>query len=118
MRRIIKPFLFVIVFIASISFAGCQCQYGDPGVSITVLNETDGMLEIYIDGLRESSVSPKSSIKFTTIAISPKNVYSDDQNFLFEAKTEEEEVVYSEKYTWRELDDMNWEIEIPSFRNH
>jgi len=71
------------------------------------------MLDIYIDGLRETDVSSNTSIEFTTIAISPINVYSDDQEFLIEAKKESGEVVYSESLTWQELDDMNWKIVMP-----
>jgi hypothetical protein len=36
-----------------------------------------------------------------------------DFKYLIEAKTEDGEVVYSEEFTWQELDDMDWTIVIP-----
>lgn len=106
-----------IVLLILLSFNSCQCQYGDPGVSITVVNETDDLVSIYVDGWLEYSVPPRASKEFTTIAISPINVYSENKEFLIEAKTKSGDIIYSKKFSWQELHDMNWKIVIPPSKN-
>ena len=90
---------------------GC---WGDPGTRIRVNNLTDQTLTIFIDELQEYDIPPGDILAFGTTLIYPKNIYPDDKKFLIEAKTKNGEVVYSDNFSWQELDDMEWTIVIPA----
>jgi hypothetical protein len=96
-----------------LSSSACTC---DPGVWIEFNNQTNQILGIYIRGAYEGDVLSGETLRIITIAIwgddSPP--WGDgDFKYLIEAKTEDGEVVYSEEFTWQELDDMDWTIVIP-----
>jgi hypothetical protein len=92
---------------------GC---WGDPGTFLKIDNQTDQTLVIFIDNLHDADVQPEELKEFPTTNILPENIYPDDKKFLIEAKTKQGEVIYSENFTWQELDDMDWTIVIPPLK--
>jgi hypothetical protein len=96
-----------------ISLLASSACIGDPGSYLTIDNQTDLTLGIFIDELPTIDVPPHERERFSTIIIHPNPDFSDDHKYLIEAKTEDGEVVYSEEFTWQELDDMDWTIVIP-----
>ena len=117
MQRIALMVISTILPLFLFTNCGSNPGFGDQGVYFQVDNRTDQSLVIFIDNLRRASVQPREVIKFGTLAILPKNIYPIDKKFLVEAKTENEEVVYSKNFSWQELHDMNWEIVIPPLEN-
>ena len=107
---LLSTMLLLFLFISS----ACACIV-EPGVDLLINNQTDQTLEIYIEGDRTilPKALPGETTKISTMLINPIDIYPDDHKFLIEAKTEEGEVVYSEEFTWQELDDMDWTIVIP-----
>ena len=97
-------------------FMGCT---GDPGSYIQIDNRTDQTLVIFIDELQEVDIPPSEVLRFgtTTIWPDPNPPWgTEDYLYLIEAKTEKGEVVYSDNFTWQELDDMDWTIVIPTLQ--
>jgi hypothetical protein len=96
-----------------LSSSACTC---DPAVWIEFHNQTDYTLSIYIGGAYQDDVAPGQTLRFATM-----DIWGDDSppwgdgdfKYLIEAKTNDGEVVYSEKFTWQELDNMDWKIVIP-----
>ena len=88
------------------------CLIPDPATWLKVDNQTDQKLVIFIDGYSQGYIQPGRITEIVTRAIDPLNIYP-DRKYLIEAKTEDGEVVYSEKFTWQELDDMDWTTVIP-----
>jgi hypothetical protein len=112
-----KRFPIVILGVALLlalllSSSACTC---DPAVWIEFNNQTDQILRIYIGSAYQDDVSPGQTLRFATM-----DIWGDDSPpwgdgdflYLIEAKTEGDEVVYSEEFTWQELDDMDWTIVI------
>jgi hypothetical protein len=94
---------------------GCALP-GDPGTWLRVHNRTDQELGIFIDELHSVDIPPGEVLRFSTTSIWPgpnPPWGTEDYLYLIEAKTENGEVVYSDNYTWQELDDMEWTIGIP-----
>jgi hypothetical protein len=110
-KRLSLVILSAILLISLLASSAC---IGDPTVGLSVNNQTDQTVKFFISGLPQVYVLPGEIKKFGTMQIPP---YSDvapaDQKYLIEAKTEDGEVVYSEEFTWQELDDMDWTIVIP-----
>ena len=113
--KIARPALiFICTILMFILPAGCTCLPRDPGTWFTVDNKTDQELGIYIDKLHSVDIPPQEVSRFITTSVYPSpDVYPADKKFLIEAKTKSGEVIYTEEYTWQELDDMNWKITIP-----
>ncbi len=105
----------LIIVLPLFMFISCGCNSGfsDRGVYINIDNNTDIPIIIYIEGIRHGKVLPGEKREIATLTIYPENVYPSGQKFLFEAKMETEELIYSNSYTWQELDDMEWNITIP-----
>jgi hypothetical protein len=112
-KRLSLVFLGVILLIPLLAASACTC---DPAVWIKINNQTDQTVGIFIMGVYQNDVSPGEVRRIGTMEI-----WGDDSppwgdgNFLYliEAKTDDGEVVYSEEFTWQELDDMDWTIVIP-----
>jgi hypothetical protein len=109
-----RLFLFLLSAILLISLLASSAFIGDPGSYLTIDNRTDITLSIFIDELPTIDVPPQEKERFGTIIIHPNPDFSDDHKYLIEAKTKDGEVVYSEEFTWQELDDMDWKIVITS----
>lgn len=92
--------------------SACVCIF-EPANYFHVDNRTDQTLDFFIDGFQHGDAPPGEITEVITIAINPSNVYTADEKFLIEAKTKRGEVVYSEEFTWQELDDMDWTVVIP-----
>jgi hypothetical protein len=112
-KRLSLILLSAILLISLLASSAC---IGDPTVGLSVNNQTDQTVKIFISGLPQVYVLPREIKKFETMQIwgddSPP--WGDgDFKYLIEAKTEDGEVVYSEEFTWQELDDMDWTIVIP-----
>jgi hypothetical protein len=105
--------LSAILLISLLVSSACM----DPCVWIEFNNQTDQTLSIHIGGsASQGDVLPGETLRTCTMSIwgddSPP--WGDgDFKYLIEAKTEDGEVVYSEEFTWQELDDMDWTIVIP-----
>jgi hypothetical protein len=101
-----------LLLVLLLSSSACTC---DPAVWIEFNNQTDYTLSIYIGGAYQDDVSPRQTLRFATM-----DIWGDDSPpwgdgdflYLIEAKTKDGEVVYSEEFTWQELDDMDWTIVI------
>ena len=54
------------------------------------------------------------------MSIYPEDIYLAGAKFLIEAKTKPKdgEVVYSERFTWQELHDMDWKVVILPLENN
>ena len=111
-KKKIPLLIFIAVLLMSL-FAGCF-PWGDPGVEICVDNRTDQTLSIFITELYEYDVPPRKVVRFGTMEISDPDLPWALDKYLIEAKTKQGEVVYSEEFTWQELDDMDWTIVISS----
>jgi hypothetical protein len=112
-KRLSIVILSAILLVLLLTPSACTC---DPAVWIEFNNQTDQTLGIFIGGAYQDDVSPGETLRFATMAIwgSPNPPWGDgDFKYLVEAKTEDGEVVYSEEFTWQELDDMDWTIVIP-----
>ncbi|UCH52015.1 MAG: hypothetical protein JSV54_04565, partial [Chloroflexota bacterium] len=83
----------------------------EPGHRYQVDNRTDQTLEIFIDNLRQCDAPPGEMSRSGTIDIPPYDIWPDEK-YAIEARTEDGEVVYSQEFTWQELDDMDWTIVI------
>ena len=105
-----KALICVYAMLLLFLLTGC---WGDPGTRIRVNNLTDQTLVIFIDELQEADIPPGEIVAYDTTLIQPKNIYPADKKFLIEAKTKEGEVIYSQEFTWQELDDMDWKVVIP-----
>ena len=103
--------LSAVLIISLLTSSAC---IGDPTVDLSVNNQTDQTVKIFISGLPQVYVPPGKVEKFATMQILP---YSDlsppDHKYLIEAKTEDGEVVLSEEFTWQELEEIDWTIVIP-----
>jgi hypothetical protein len=112
-KRLLLVLLSAILLISLSASSACTC---DPAVWIEFNNKTDYTLSIYIGGAYQDDVSPGQTLRFATM-----DIWGDDSppwgdedfRYLIEAKTKDGEVVYSEEFTWQELDDMDWTIVIP-----
>jgi hypothetical protein len=107
-------FSVALLLVLLLSSSACTC---DPAVWIEFNNQTDQTLSIFIDGsASQGDVLPGETLRTGTMSIwgSPDPPWGDgDYKYLIEAKTKDGEVVYSEEFTWQELDDMDWTIVIP-----
>ena len=120
MKYRIKIMHLALIFVSTIVLISLLTScWGDPGTWIRVNNLTDQTLVIFIDELQEADIPP-GELEFSTTGIWPEPNPpwgTEDYQYLIEAKTKKGEVVYSEEFTWQELDDMDWIIVIPSLQN-
>ena len=86
----------------------------EPGSLLAIDNQTNETLAIFIEKLHEVDIPPGEVLKFrTTLIIPSPDFYPAEKKFPIEAKTKQGEMIYSENFTWQELDDMGWTIVIP-----
>ena len=105
--------IFLSIILLPLLLTSC---WGDPGVFIEIDNQTDQTLSIYIEELQHSDVPPGEITEIATMEIWPDPNPpwgTEDYQYPIEAKTKDGEVVYSEKFTWQELRDMDYTIAIP-----
>ncbi len=113
-KRFSLVLLSAILLISLSASSACGCIV-DKFSHIWVDNRTDQTLDISIEGdyFPLTDAPPGEVTEFVTSVIDTVDIYP-DKKFLIEAKTKDGEVVYSEEFTWQELDDMDWTIVIPS----
>ena len=111
-QRLILMSFSAMLLLFLLTSSACVCLF-DPANYFYVDNQTDQTLVFSIDELQHGNLPPGEITEIITIVINPSNVYTPDEKFLIEAKTSKGEVVYSEEFTWQELDDMDWTIVIP-----
>ena len=112
-KRLVLVILSAMLLLFLFTSSACVCIV-DPANYYYVDNRTDQTLDFFVEGSGFPLVDapPGEITEFVTIAI-PKDMYPADKMFLIEAKTKQGKVVYSEEFTWQELDDMDWTIVIP-----
>ena len=115
-RQSILLILMIMALLILLMTSGC-----DPGSYLTVDNRTDQTVEIFIENLNHVDVPPRQVVNFGTMEIWPESDPpwgTEDYKYLIEAKTKQGEIIYSEEFTWQELDGMDWTIVIPPSQNN
>ena len=108
-----RQVLLVILMLACILFPfvhmGC-----DPSILLNVENQSDSNITIFINQRKLGNIQANEQEAFNTALIPyHPDAYWAPEDYLIEAKTIKDEVLYSERFTWQELDDMDWTIVIP-----
>ena len=88
-------------------------------MKLNVENRTEEVYIIYVNQERLGEIKASSKEEFLTGVIPPfKFAAEANEAFLIVVKKSGNEVVYSDNFTWKELNDMRWKIIIPdSFKN-
>jgi len=116
-RRTHLVWIFISFILPVILLSGCI--WADPGSFIKIENYSGIAVTIYIEGLNHGEVQAGETEEIGTLEIwpnKPKPGFPEDHKYLIEAKTKEGEVIYSEGFTWYEIDDMDWTIVIPPLK--
>ena len=92
-----------------VTLMGC-----DPPVLLHVENQSDSNITIFINESASGTVQAMEQKTFSVVEIPyHPDAYWAPEDYLIEAKTSRGEVLYSKRFTWQELHDMEWTIVIP-----
>jgi hypothetical protein len=92
-----------------VTLMGC-----DPSILLRVENQSDSDITLFINEKAFGKMQAMEQETFNTALIPyhPDAPWA-SEDYLIEAKTSQGDVIYSEKFTWQELHDMDWTIVIP-----
>jgi hypothetical protein len=108
-RQILLVTLILACVLFPFTYMGCE-----PNILFHVENQSDSNINVLINGDYIGSVSPAAQETFNIVEIPFRpDVPEAPEDYLIEAKTSEDEILYSERFTWQELHDMNWTVVIP-----
>ena len=93
--------LILILLITSLSISSCE-----PIAPFKIRNNTDQAITLIVNGTEKGTINPHSEFKPRTIFIAGW--------FIIEAKDSQGSVVYSQKFTYEELEWLDWKIVIPA----
>jgi len=117
MKYRIKIMHLALIFVSTIVLISLLTScWGDPGTFIKIDNQSNVAISIYIQGVNHGEVLPGVTQEIGTLEIWPEPNQpggTEDYQYLIEGKTKNGEVVYSEEFTWQEIDDIDWTIVIP-----
>ena len=99
--------LTIVFLIVGLLLLGQAC---DPAVPLQIENRTDMVLTIYVEGVNDGQVEPNKSIKI-------KDVVAIFSYLQIEAKNSKGEVIYSRKFSFNELVDVDWKVVIPPLKD-
>ncbi len=91
----------LIPLTAIVLLLGCV---GDSGHEIKYSNHLNQTVSVYIDGVRDFALAPNESNHYTLLTLK--------HAALFEAKSEDNTVLFSKTLTWDDLRRMGWAIVI------
>ena len=108
-RQVLLVTLMLACVLFLFTYMGCE-----PNILFHVENQSDSNITVLINGDLIGNVSPAAEKTFNIVEIpfSP-DVFEAPEDYLIEAKTSKDEILYSERFTWQELHDMDWMIVIP-----
>ena len=108
-RQILLVTLMLACVLFPFTHTGCK-----PTILLRVENQSDSNITVFINEKTLGRMQAKEQVTFNTLLIPFRpDMPEAPEDYLIEAKTSSGEVIYSERFTWQELKDRNWEIVIP-----
>jgi hypothetical protein len=106
-RKTLLAILSAILLI--VTLMGCERT-----ILLHVDNQSDSDITLFINEKVSTIVqaTEQKTVNTTLIPYHPDAPWASD-DYLIEAKTSKDKVIYSERFTWQELHDMDWTIVIP-----
>lgn len=92
-----------LVLTLAVTFIGLSNVACDPSQPVTYDNRTDTTVTVFVNGKRNLSLDPMQKRTLEEIQFSEAT---------FEARDMEGRVIYSESFTWEELEEADWHIVI------